>query len=184
MNEQLSALIDDEMAIEDAEHLMVALQNNVSVGQAWMHYHFIGDAMRGSTALSKNFKQDLMQKIELEPTVLSPNAALKHQERASSQDVETNPAEINTVIKSRKIPAYWSIAASFSAVMVVGWMVLQTQTMHQDASMQVAQADNKQVLAVSVPTEIPEIPTEYLAAHQASAPTVSSYYIQAASYSE
>ena len=38
MNEQLSALIDDEMAIEDAEHLMVALQNNATVGQASVSY--------------------------------------------------------------------------------------------------------------------------------------------------
>lgn len=75
MNEQISALIDDEIALEDAAHLMAALQANSGAAQAWSHYHLIGDAMRGTEALSPNFKHNLMQKIELEPTVLSPNAA-------------------------------------------------------------------------------------------------------------
>jgi sigma-E factor negative regulatory protein RseA len=69
-----------------------------------------------------------------------------------------------------KIAAGWSIAASFAAVMVVGWMVMQQQTQSGDelAPVEVAQS----------------IPAEYLTAHQASAPSASSYYIQSVSYAE
>lgn len=178
MNEQISALIDDEIALEDAAHLMTAMQANSSAAQAWSHYHLIGDAMRGTDTLSPNFKQNLMQKLEMEPTVLSPNAALINVPLATA----------------KKLPAAWSVAASFAAVMVVGYMVLQTQLGNNGASNQVAQAAASQpaIELALAPQDSPvlvtaneqAIPEEYLMAHQASAPTASSYYIQTVSYSK
>lgn len=80
--------------------------------------------------------------------------------------------------------------------MVVSYMVLQTQFSNNGALTQVAQAPTLQVadtiqLALA-PQDVPmlvtaneqAIPEEYLMAHQASAPTASSYYIQTASYSK
>lgn len=165
MNEQISALADDEIAVEDAEHLITAVQSNRQAAEAWSQYHLIGDAMRGADTFSPNFKQNLMRKIELEATVLSPNAALANQ---ASQNGE--------LIQKSKMPATWSIAASFSAVMVVGWMVMhqQTQGGNELAPVEVAQG---------AATE-QEIPAEYLMAHHATAPSGSSYYIQSVSYSE
>ena len=179
MNEQISALIDDEIALEDAAHLMAAMQSNGHAAEAWSHYHLIGDAMRGAATLSPGFKQKLMQKIELEPTALSPNAALINQGQ-----VDTTQAGAQTLAVKSKLPATWSIAASLAAVTMVGYMVLQTQVSNDGAPVQVAQAENAQTAAnLAVATEV-TIPAEYLMAHQASAPTGSSYYIQAASYAK
>jgi sigma-E factor negative regulatory protein RseA len=175
MTEHISALADDEIDFNDAE-----LQPNSHMAEVWSHYHLIGDVMRGANALSPNFKQNLMQRIELEPTVLSPNAGLKKQSPALSQSVE---------VKS-KLPVTWSIAASFAAVMVVGWMVLQTQVINHVAPQMVAQvvpseAITSQALPITIAAPAEQvIPAEYLMAHQATVPSASSYYIQSASYTE
>ncbi len=73
MNEQISALLDDEIAIEDAAHIIMSVQSQKAASIAWQQYHLIGDAMRGDALLSANFKQNLMQKLDAEPTVLAPN---------------------------------------------------------------------------------------------------------------
>ena len=162
MSEQISALMDDEIALEDAGHLITSLQASKQASQAWHHYHLIGDAMRGDVSLSSDFKQKLMQKIEQEPTVLAPRTS----------QVSAN----KTVAIKDKLPAKWSIAASLAAVVVVGWMTLQQQSQsdHPSAVIEVADAT----------TTSEPIPAEYLTAHQSSAPSTSSYYIQSVNYSE
>ncbi len=160
MNEQISALIDDEIAIVDAAYLMTMLQSSKHGADAWSQYHLIGDVMRGDNNLSPNFKQNLMQKIDLEPTVLAPNATLGMLGEAF---------KIN-----HKVPASWSIAASVAAVMVVGWMALHQPT--QVTSDLVADAQGEAVTSA--------IPAEYLLAHQTTAPSGSAYYIQTVSYSK
>jgi sigma-E factor negative regulatory protein RseA len=159
MNEQISALIDDEIAVHDAAHLITSVQSNKQANEAWGHYHLIGDVMRGSAMLSPEFRQNLMRKLEVEATVLSPNAALALDKTTQSKTSFKN-----------QIPASWSIAASCAAVMVVGWMAMnqQTQSGNELAPVEVAQS----------------IPAEYLMAHQSSVPTASTYYIQSVNYSE
>jgi sigma-E factor negative regulatory protein RseA len=162
MSEQISALMDDEIAVEDAGRLIAVLHSSKQANEAWSEYHLIGDAMRGNAMLSKDFKQNLMQKIEMEPTVLAPKAAhYNSQKLAEFKD---------------KLPVKWSIAASFAAVMVVGWMALQQQVQPGSAvpSMEMAQVEATEQA----------IPNEYLSAHQASAPSTSSYYIQPVNYAE
>ena len=160
MNEQISALIDDEIAIVDAAYLITTLQSSKQGAEAWSQYHLIGDAMRGDNNLSPNFKQNLMQKIDLEPTVLAPNATLGMLGEAFKMH--------------HKVPASWSIAASVAAVMVVGWMALHQPT--QVTSDLVADAQGEAVTSA--------IPAEYLLAHQTTAPSGSAYYIQTVSYSK
>lgn len=163
MSEQISALMDDEIAVNDADHLITSIHANKQASQTWNHYHLIGDAMRGDVALASDFKQRLMQKIEQEPTVLAPSA---------SQAIVNK-----TELLKDKLPARWSIAASFAAVMVVGWMALQQQSQpdHPSAVIEVAEV---------TATTNESIPAEYLTAHQSSAPSTSSYYIQSVNYSE
>jgi len=167
MNEQISALIDDEIAVEEAVHLIIAMQSNKQSAEAWSQYHLIGDAMRGNVAFNSDFKQNLMRKIELEPTVLAPH-------------VTQTDSKIMAEIKG-KLPATWSIAASFAAVMAVGWMAMhqQVQSGNDVPSIEVAKADIAEQVA-------PEqaIPNEYLMAHRASVPSTSSYYIQSVNYAE
>jgi len=191
MTEQISALLDDEIALEDAEHLMAGMQTNGHAGDVWSQYHLIGDVMRGASALSPNFKQNLMAKIDLEPTVLSPNAAWINEPKAFNESDKLNEARNKKQALEEKhkssathLPVVWSVAASFAAVMVVGWMVLQTQVGNQAAPAMVAQAALSQEVATLPATSEQGVPAEYLMAHQASAPSASSYYIQSASYTE
>jgi sigma-E factor negative regulatory protein RseA len=160
MSEQISALIDDEIAIKDAAYLITMLQSTKKGSEAWSQYHLIGDLMRGDNNLSPNFKQNLMLQLDLEPTVLAPNATLGI------------PSEVFKL--HHKVPTSWSIAASVSAVMVVGWMALHQTT--QVSSDLVADAQVKAVTSA--------IPAEYLLAHQTTAPSGSAYYIQSVSYSQ
>ena len=161
MSEQISALMDGEIAVEDAEHLMSSLQASRQSAEAWSQYHLIGDAMRGNRVLSKDFKQNLMQKIDMEPTVLAPKSAQISAERTAE-------------VKDR-LPAKWAIAASFAAVMAVGWMAMQqVQPGNEVPAIEMAKADVVEQA----------IPNEYMAAHQSSAPSASSYYIQSVSYTE
>ncbi len=172
MNEQISALADNEIALEDAEHLMSGLQSSGPLAEAWSLYHLIGDVMRGTQVLSPSFKQNLMAKLDLEPTVLAPNASLLKVVKTKASSVEAHG----------KIPATWSIAASFAGIMVVGWMVLQMQV-SDSLTPVIAEVATPQTAATNV-AAVQAIPAEYLMAHQASAPSASSYYIQSASYSE
>lgn len=167
MNEQISALIDDEISVEESAHLITAMLSNKQAAQSWSQYHLIGDAMRGNVLLSTQFKQNLMHKLDMEATVLAPNATLATQ--------------LAEAVHSHKIPVTWSIAASFAAVMAVGWMVLNQQVHNGNelAPVEVAQIDIAKETAVDL-----GVPAEYLNAHQASAPSASSYYIQTVSYKE
>jgi len=162
MTEQISALMDDELAIEEATHILTSMQSSKQAAETWGQYHLIGDAMRGGATLSPHFKQNLMQKLEFEPTVLAPNA------------IQAQVGRVDQL--KNKLPATWSIAASFAAVMAVGWMVMQMQTQPNNelAPIEVAKVESSEQ----------SIPAEYLMAHQASAPSASSYYIQSVSYPE
>jgi sigma-E factor negative regulatory protein RseA len=162
MNEQISALIDNEIDAADAAHLIAAIQSSSTSAAAWSQYHLIGDAMRGADALSADFKYHLMQRIELEPTVLAPRPQLD--------------GSAESLTRSRRLPAAWSIAASFAAVMVVGWIALQQQTHTDTLLTTTAVAQSNAVEAT--------IPAEYLTAHHATAPSGSAYYIQSVSYSD
>lgn len=168
MTEQISALIDDELSDEDAIRALHSMQSSKQAMDAWSQYHLIGDAMRSSAILSAGFKQNLMQKLDAEPTVLAPNAVL---------------SKISTfaVAKNSRLPVKWSIAASVAAVMVVGWVAMheQTQPVNPAAPIAVAQVELPQA-----DSSEQSIPAEYLMAHQSFAPSASSYYIQSVSYAE
>jgi sigma-E factor negative regulatory protein RseA len=88
------------------------------------------------------------------------------------QQLEAEPAVLapRNVRRERR-PMMWSIAASAAAVMFVGWVVLQQQA-------------PENVNAAPVVEIAQNIPSEYLQAHQAVAPSSSSYFIQPAAYSE
>lgn len=155
MKDQLSAFMDGEIAPGDAQHLMTGVGAGGELKQAWQHYHLIGDAMRGDAHLHHGMTARIMAAVETEPTVLAPAAS--RSSASAGRD-------------GRGFQRWLSVAASVAAVMFVGVMVWQNQSMQFDnvAPVQIAQ----------------EVPMEYLAAHQAAAPSVVSYYIQPATYTE
>jgi sigma-E factor negative regulatory protein RseA len=201
MSEQISTLLDGELAQGDFSKEISAVLSNKKAMQTWRDYQVIGDAMRQTPALSEGFTAKLMEKIELEPTVLAPNALprIKHKAHTSQKK------------SGYRLPVVWSMAASCAAVLVVGWAMVnqQWQSGAEVAPMalaqtpvqatQVAQSQpapisqpvvaKNQAPSAAVTTQVAEAdisdaPMEYLAAHHASAPSISSYYIQSASFSE
>jgi sigma-E factor negative regulatory protein RseA len=162
MKSQLSALIDGELDIQDSAHLITSAKTGGELKNCWAHYHLIGDALRGDVGLGgvnihHDFSNRVMAALEAEPTVL-----------ASKQAATTQYASKKPVYKQST--RFWSVAASVAAVMFVGTMVFQQQFSQPEALS---------------PVEIAQsVPTEYLQAHQAAAPTGAAYYIQTASYTE
>lgn len=154
MKDQLSALIDGEFDVENAEHLIRSVKSGGELQQCWQDYHLIGDAMRNEMVLSQNFSARVLNALGDEPTVLAPAPVVK-QTLARTSFFKTNQ--------------FWSVAASVAAVMFVGVMVLQQQlTSAED----------------SAPIEIAQsMPLEYLEAHHAAAPNGAAYYIQNVSLS-
>ncbi len=155
MKNQLSALIDGEFEIEDSDHLMTALKASGEVKEAWKTYHLIGDAMRESADMPYHFSDRVMRALDAEPTILAVN-------KQAERKVE--------VKKRKRTPVFWSVAASFAAVMFVGLMVFE---------LQLGQSEDLS------PVEIAQsMPLEYLQAHQSLAPSGSAYYIQSVSFKE
>ncbi|MCB5186980.1 sigma-E factor negative regulatory protein [Methylobacillus caricis] len=107
MKSQISALIDADIALEDAEYLYTTLKSGGDSSEAWATYHLIGDAMRGNPVFKPDFTERLMAQLEAEPVVLVPAAARKQ-----------------SLLRSNRV---WSVAASVAAVAFVGWVVLQQQ---------------------------------------------------------
>ena len=119
MKDQISALMDDELALDSSEPLFAALKADSELSNCWSTYHVIGDAMRGNPVFKPDFQQQLMQKLESEPAVLAPR----------------NKKSL------LKTPVVWSVAASVAAVMFVGWMVLQQQSQNgtEPGTLEIAQ---------------------------------------------
>jgi sigma-E factor negative regulatory protein RseA len=157
MKNQLSALIDGEFDIAEAEHIITAMKVNGEMKEAWKQYHLIGDAMRGNLHGSRDLSAKIMQALEAEPTVLAVN------KQAKVVVAEIKKREIKT-------PMFWSVAASFAALMFVGLMVFE---------MQLGESEDM------TPVELASsVPIEYLQAHQSIAPSSAAYYIQAASFTD
>lgn len=108
MKDQISALIDDEISLHEAEYLYTALKAEGESRECWMTYHLIGDAMRGSPTFKNDLRQRIMQQIDAEPAVLAPK-------------------NVKPALESAKTSRLWSVAASMAAVMFVGMIVLQQQ---------------------------------------------------------
>lgn len=156
MKEQLSALMDGEFNTSNADHLLIVAKSDGELRRAWNAYHMIGDVMRGEHAFHCDMTSRIMDAIDNEPTVLAPSAA------------QATEAQLKQSLFKKT--AFWSVAASVTAVMFVGLMLLQQQKSEQNLLNPVEIAEN--------------LPSEYLTAHQTYAPNGAAYYIQNVSYTE
>ena len=118
MKEQISALMDNDLALEDAEYLMTALKANGEAAKSWATYHLIGDVMRGNKVLRHDMTASIMQEIAKQPTVLAPKPSL---------------------VMNKQVA--FSVAASVAAVFFVGLVVLHQQSQEASvAPIEIAQA--------------------------------------------
>lgn len=160
MKEQLSAFIDGELALDQADHLIEMAKSQGEMQSAWQTYHLIGDVMRDEASNPPDLSSRIMAALESEPTQIAPASA--------SVLTSTNHATADK--PAEKHSAIWSVAASVAAVMFVGLMVYQGQQEAEQADLMAAQMAEKQA-------------ETYLSAHQAHAPSSHAYYIQNVSHS-
>lgn len=124
MKDQISALVDDEISLHDANYLYTALKAGGESRECWMTYHLIGDAMRESPVFKSDLRDRIMQQLESEAAILAPKTSLSASVRIA-----------------KKSPVLWSVAASMAAVMFVGMIVLQ-QPQNAEAIMPMEIAQN------------------------------------------
>ena len=174
MKDQLSALVDGEIELTDASHLITAVKSGGEMHESWSHYHLIGDVMRGDDLMNHHFSAGVMRMLDHEPTAITSDLifANKSSKLEAINVLKTLPNSSNSLIKkslfnSNKV---WSIAASVAAVMFVGVMVMQLQLSGSEELLPVEIAQSGSM--------------EYLQAHQEAAPSGAAYYIQNASFND
>ena len=143
MGEEISRLMDGEL---DDEHVdLVCGQLKRQEGMAtWVCYHVIGDTLRGNDRGAPGFSARFRARLDVEPTVLAPQA------RAP-----------------RTMSFAWAAAATVAAVAVVGWVAVSTLET-QPTAMARAQAAASVRAAQVAPQAVP---ADYLLAHQEYSPT-------------
>ncbi len=99
MTQELSSLMDGELASHDAERTIKACCTSAEAKVDWHLYHVIGDAMRGDAPCTLALPQDVLEALQAQPTVLAPRRS--------------------TVTFTRVALA---AAASVATVGVVGWI--------------------------------------------------------------
>lgn len=139
MKENLSALMDGELADKDAEPLITHLNSDPALQTAWQEYHLIGDALRGNVLLPVDVREQVKAALAQEPTVLAPR---RMQRRAA------RPA------------ARFAVAASVALAGVVGWYNWQSQPQDAGLLAQLVPAPTAQVQVAADSRQL------YLDAHQ------------------
>ena len=152
--EKISALMDGELAGQDAHQALLRLGDAPEARESWATYHLIGDMMRGGTAPAFDVTARVAGALREEPTVLAP--------RRSSRS-------------AKPLTYALSAAASVSAIAVVGWMAFSTGNT-VNPPVEVARA--VPAVPASAETQLVSAPSdgqmnEYLLAHQGVSPSTS-----------
>ncbi len=130
--DRISALMDGELAREDAARLVAGIRGEDALRETWAVYHLIGVALRGEPCPDCGVVQSVSKRLQGEPTVLAPRRI------------------------SGEIGRRWALPsmAAAAAIVSVSWMGLQTYQAGpgQPAAMP---ASHLIVPAVAVQTSIP-----------------------------
>ncbi|MCC7080177.1 MAG: sigma-E factor negative regulatory protein [Burkholderiales bacterium] len=70
--DKISALMDGELARDEAAHLVAEIRQRGGLREAWATYHLIGDALRGEPCVDCGVLQSVAKELVKEPTVLAP----------------------------------------------------------------------------------------------------------------
>ena len=125
MKEQISAFMDNELSVDEAQRLIKSIKNDPTLSASWDAYHQVGDALRNIEPLSEGFHKRFSERLAQEPTILAPQR----------ERLET-PA--------KRFP--FSIAASVAALGLVGFLSLQIARVNMlEAPAQVAAASSPRV---------------------------------------
>lgn len=72
MTQEISSLMDGELAAPEAEQALRACGASEEHKATWYLYHCIGDAMRGQAPRRLELSQALVDSLKAQPTVLAP----------------------------------------------------------------------------------------------------------------
>lgn len=130
--DKISALMDGELAHEDAARLVTDIRQRNALREAWATYHLIGEALRGEPCPDCGVAQSVSRRLVDEPTVLAPRRA------------------------SGGIGRRWALPslAAAAAVASVTWMAVETQQVGPGQPV-ATPASHMIVPAVAVPSGIP-----------------------------
>ncbi|CAB1276600.1 sigma-E factor negative regulatory protein [Candidatus Nitrosacidococcus tergens] len=99
INEQLSALMDGELPVEELDLVLLSFKNDNLVRNHWQHYHFIRDSMQRN--LSNDPSLDLSIRIsealESEPTFFIPVQEDKQKYKQSTLFGKLNLKQISSL---------------------------------------------------------------------------------------
>ncbi|MBZ0104984.1 MAG: sigma-E factor negative regulatory protein [Sulfuricella denitrificans] len=135
MNEQISEFMDGEVDEAESKRLIAILQHSEAKHE-WHAYHLIGDELRGTSSVSRDFMDRFSARLADEPTVLAPARFARPRTRTFAL----------------------SAAASVAAVGFVVWAVMQSGSENTNPVMLAANAPLSGLSSVNV--------NPYLLAHQ------------------
>jgi sigma-E factor negative regulatory protein RseA len=148
MKSKISAMMDGELESEDISSIITQIKKTDDLKNDWSTYHLIGDSLRRSSS-SIDISHRVSTALATEPTLLAPRPT-----------------------KQNKFKVFaLSAAASLAAVVVVGWMGLQSMG-HSPENF----TNNKIALQPAPP---PSIPASSSATDPAPAPAQINDYLLA-----
>ena len=72
MRNKISALMDGELDSIDVADAITQIKSSEELRNEWSRYHLIGDALRQSTMSIPDIDSGIRKKLDIEPTVLTP----------------------------------------------------------------------------------------------------------------
>ncbi len=72
LNEQISALVDGELSVEECKRLVDGMRSDANAESCWCHYHLISDALKNNLPdkLSTDFAACVSKALDSEPPII------------------------------------------------------------------------------------------------------------------
>lgn len=117
--EQISAFADGELADNQIDMVMAALRQT-NGKEAWEDYHQIGDLLRSNEAsveLSSDFSARMAARLQAEPTIMAPTAAVSYINRTPEPTLDAVPSDTRRGWKRMAMPGMAVAAATVLALL-------------------------------------------------------------------
>lgn len=114
---RISALLDGELKQEEALAVLADPDPDGRLEQDWRLYHLIGDTLRHTSPLSRQFDEKFAARLADEPSIQAPRTIFPRSEEIwnTPQQGYSPPGKL----------IGFSIAATIVAVSMAGWAVLE-----------------------------------------------------------
>src|SRR3569623_903810 len=117
--EQISAFADGELADNQIDIVITALRQT-NGKEAWEDYHQIGDLLRSNEAsveLRSDFSARMAARLQAEPTIMAPTAAVSYINRTPEPTLDAVPSDTRRGWKRMAMPGMAVAAATVLALL-------------------------------------------------------------------